>query len=188
MKRSLFFFLSFLFLMNLSPAFALDPVAPKEERAFGFVSVETPLPTDVCELTGIAPAGLPPMTVRPGELIRVPVGQYNLRVKMQGYEWTNTISVTPTELTAAVVSGYGNLKVATPNPTVDQVEVSSSDGKALKTFRSSEIATLPIGVYRVKIRLGSGAVASGQGNMMQDVVRTDVKILPNETRRLVVYK
>ena len=188
MKRKTSLFLFLFFVTGLSTSFALDPVAPKSERAFGFVSLESPLPTDVGELTGVAPAGLAPAILRPGDLFKVPVGEYNLKVKMQGYEWTSPISVTPTELTAVVVPGYGNLKVSTPNPSVDQVEVYSPDGSVLKSFRSSEIVTLPIGTYRVKVKLGPEALIKGQENLMRDVVRTDVKILPNETRRLVVYK
>jgi len=188
MKRRIFAFAAIFSLMGLQ-AFALDPVAPVEERAFGFVSFESPLPTDTAQLTGVAPAGLPPMTLRPGELMRVPVGQYNIKVKMQGYEWTSPVTVTPTELTAMVVPGFGNLKVSTPSPTTDMVEVMSADNRTVASFPASEIRTLPIGTYSVKVKLSPDVtVQKTQKVVSRDVVRANVQILPNETRRVVVYK
>ena len=189
MKRKIPFFICLFLLSGIKAVLALDPVAPKEERAFGFVSVESPLPTDTAHLTGVAPAGLAPVTFKPGDLMRVPVGEYTLKVKMQGHEWTSPLSVTPTELTAAVVSGYGNLRVSTPSPASDGVEVWTADIRMVASFPASEIKTLPIGTYNVKVKLAPDVmVRDKQKIVTRDVLRANVQILPNETRRLTVYK
>lgn len=188
MKRRIPFLLCLFVLTGLSPLWALDPVAPKEERAYGFVSLESPLSSDVGTLTGVAPAGLSPVTIKSGEMMRVPVGEYTLTVKMQGYTWTSPVSVTPTELTAMVVPGYGNLKVTTPNST-DMVEVWTADNRLVASFPSSEIKTLPVGTYSLKMKLGPDVmVQKTQKIVTRDVLRANVQILPNETRRLAVYK
>ncbi len=189
MKRRIYVIFTAALLLMGFKVFALDPVAPKEERAYGFVSLESPMSSDVGTMTGVAPAGLTPVTIKSGDMMRVPVGEYSLAVKMQGYTWTSPVSVTPTELTAVVVPGYGNLKVSTPNPTIDQVEVWTADNRQVATFPASEFRTLPIGSYNVKVKLGPDVyVQSKQKVVMRDVLRANVQILPNETRRLAVYK
>src|SRR4030095_2055574 len=153
MKRKFFVLTALLCLAGLK-AYALDPVAPKEERAYGFVTLESPLSSDVGTMTGVAPAGLSPVTIKSGDMMRVPVGEYTLTVKMLGYTWTSPVSVTPTELTAVVVDGYGNLKVSTPNPTIDMVEVWSTDNRVVASFPASELRTLPVGTYSLNLTFG----------------------------------
>lgn len=155
-------------------AFALDPVAPKSERGSGFLKVQTPLPeSDTAELTG---AKNFKQEIKPGEMVKVPVGNYTLKVNLQGdQKWSSSVEIKPTEYTKATVTGYGNLKVNTPNPESDQIEVTSQDGKVVKEFHSKKIKTLPIGTYSVKIKVGKAST-----------VENDVVIVTNTTRELDV--
>lgn len=154
-------------------AFALDPVAPKADRAFGFVKVESPLPSsDSCQLTGKNDFK---QTFKSGEMMKVPVGDYNLVVKLQNSEWSNQIKVSPTEYTKVVVTGFGNLKINTPHPAADKVEVFSQDGKLVKSFNSSDPQTLPTGTYSLKIKVGRAST-----------IQNNVVIVTNTTRELDV--
>jgi len=162
-------------------AVALDPVAPKYLRAFGFVKVTSPLPqSDICEITSMNSAlnGYR-LTFKPGDMIQVPIGTYMLRVRMKDNEWTHPIQVTPTEFTYVAVPGFGNLKVRTPNPASDTVELFSEDGALLKSFPASEIETIPTGIYHVRVKLG--------GISSYSMISKDhVSIFPNATREINV--
>ncbi len=178
----------FLFLIVFAvPLWALDPIAPKEERAFGFLSVESPLETDVCEITPLGKAERPPITFKSYEMVKVPVGEYNLKVKIQELDWTKQIKVTPTELTQIFVTGYGNLKVKTPHPDKDIVEVFDHSGRLVKSFPSSELKTLPAGNYRVSVKLSTDYPnpKDPKQHLIQQVTK-NTSIITNETRRLVV--
>lgn len=171
-KFSLFFlFLTILFFTY--PVQALDPVAPKHERAWGFLRVRSPLPqSDQCEITPVSPKNAP-LVCKSGEMIPVPVGQYVLKVRMQNKNWTHPISIHPTELTDITVVGYGNLKVTSPSPQ-DRVEVYSTSGQLLESFQASQIKTLPAGEYTVKVNIGPYQASL-----------SDVRIMTNTTRELV---
>jgi hypothetical protein len=98
---------------------------------------------------------------------------------MKDNEWTRPIQVTPTEFTYVAVPGFGNLKVQTPNPTNDTVELFSEDGAFLKSFPASEIETIPTGIYHVRVKLG--------GISSYSMVSKDhISIFPNATREINV--
>jgi len=160
---------------------ALDPVAPKYLRAFGFLQVVSPLPqSDIAEITSLNSAldGYR-LTFKPGDMVQVPIGSYLLKVKMQNNEWVHPIQITPTEFTYVAVPGFGNLKVRTPNPMTDIVELYSEDGSFLKSFPAAQIETIPMGVYHLRVKLGGPASYSM-------VSKDRVSIFPNATREIVV--
>ena len=188
MKKLIWIFLGLFFCAAYSHVcIALDPVAPKAERAYGFVEVVSPLPeSDICELTGEAGEHF---TFKPGQMMKVPIGQYNLKVKLQNDEWSKTIQVTPTEFNYVAVPGYGNLKVKTPNPSGDTVEVYSESGSLLRSFPASQVETIPMGTYQIKVKLGSGVAVNSPNvvNGYYSMISTDrVMILPLATREIVV--
>jgi hypothetical protein len=181
--------LAFLFLFTTSLVFALDPVAPKSERAFGFLTVDSPLPGDILEITSLRKeANAFSLTFRNNELVKVPIGEYSLTVKMQGYNWTQNISVLPTEMTDISVTGYGNLLVKAPNPPKTTVEVYSTDGTLISRFNASEVKTLPVGAYQVTITIEPDVIANAGPFYTSHVTKNDVRIITNETRKLVVWK
>jgi hypothetical protein len=156
----------------ISPAFALDPVAPRSERGTGHLMVESPMPqSDTCEISNMKGS----QSCKIGTINKVPIGDYTIKVKLQENEWTSPITIKPTELTEVVVVGYGNLKVNTPNPTSDKIEVYSLDGKLVKAFSPSMTHTLPTGTYNVKIKVGKS-----------EATMNNVTIITNTTRELDV--
>jgi hypothetical protein len=184
----LFLTLLFFGLMNVSSALAFDPVAPRSDRPFGFLKVDTPLPqSDLCEITSINGVKYGyHLAFRPGEMIQVPIGEYELKVKLQDGEWTSPITVTSTEFTNVVVPGYGNLKVQAPHPW-DMVEVYSRDGQLLKRFPASKVKTMPIGIYDVRVTMESDL--ANRGNVTVNTMiasKHNVMIAPNTTRELIV--
>jgi len=190
MRKAMTFLISFLFLstLGLSSTFALDPVAPKSDRAFGYLKVDTPLPaSDRCEIQRISGIGYQ-LQFQPGEMIKVPVGEYQLNVQLQNGLWSSPISVSPTEFTAVIVPGYGNLKVNSPNPRLDMVEVfSHNDGRLVDRFPAANIKTLPIGNYDVMIKVGNRYVMKDKViRQVSTASRSNVSIMPNTTRELTV--
>jgi hypothetical protein len=174
-KKIILFVLAFSTMLGVRNLSALDPVAPKSERAFGFIKVESPLPdSDLCEVTRVDDKNSFKQSFKPAEMVKLPVGNYLLVVKLQNNEWTSSAKISPTEYTKMVVIGYGNLKVTTPNPSTDKVEVYTLDGKLIKSFSSSNPQTLPTGTYNVKIKIGASEVAEN-----------NVVILTNTTREIV---
>jgi hypothetical protein len=172
-KGTAFLFIA-VFLGAAFPSFALDPVAPREERAFGFLRVETPLPaTDECEVSAVAPASGYKKAFKPGQTMKIPVGDYLLSVKLQDRVWKNPISIRATELTALVVPGFGNLKVTSPRRS-DTVEVYSPKGGFVTSFPASQVKTLPVGRYHVKVKMKS-----------LETPRIQVAIVTNTTREVV---
>lgn len=168
--------LSFLFLTGTClTVYALDPVAPRSERKYGQLMVKSPLPdSDICEVMSVkgAAQGVK-QSFKPGETIKVPVGDYFLKVRLQENEWTANITVYPTERTDIVVTGYGNLKVNSPKPGSDTVEVSTLDGKVVKSFHPTRVQTLPTGTYNVKVKM-DGA----------EITQSNVVIVTNTTREV----
>lgn len=174
MGKKTVFLLSVFLLCFSSPLRALDPVAPREERAFGFLKVNTPLPlTDRCEVSAVAPASGYRQGFKPGERIKIPVGDYLLKVQLQDRAWQNPISVRATELTAIVVTGFGNLKVSSPKKS-DTVEVYSSKGALVSQFPASQVKTLPVGRYQVKVRMGD-----------LETPKIQVAVITNTTREVI---
>lgn len=172
------------FLMLASVAYALDPVAPKSERAFGFLSVETPLKTDVIQAINSDPAkAAAPILLKNDEILKVPVGDYLVKVKMQDKEWSQSVKVQPTELSALTVTGYGNLRVMAPDPANTNVDVYGMDGQLVSHFAASQIKTLPTGNYRVTVKLPMES-----GMRSNEVTKENISIVTNETRRVVVWK
>ena len=174
MKTKIFSLLSLICIS--SQVWALDPLAPKSERAFGRIRVKTPLSTDICEIKGKANQTEGKYILIPcAEMTKVLVGDYDLRVKLQTTEWTKEISVLPTEFTEVNVIGYGNLKVSSSDPKMDSVEVLGSDGKKVRDFFTKDTITLPNGTYNLKIHVKD-----------QVVPFENVVILSNTTRELSV--
>jgi hypothetical protein len=187
MRKLIFIFLSiFLCAHSSRVCLALDPVAPKVERAFGFVQVVSPLPdSDQCALFDSSGARI---DFKPGQMMKVPVGEYTLKVKLQNDEWSKPVMVTPTEFTYVAVPGFGNLKVKTPSPESDTVEIYSEDGSFLRSFPASQTETIPMGTYQVKVKMGSNvanhpSAANGYYSM---VSKDRVMIFPLATREIDV--
>lgn len=169
--------LVFYFVLFLLPirAFALDPVAPKSDRAFGFFKVDTPQNSDACELLRLNPAHPPYKTnCQPNTMMTVPVGEYQLTVRMQEYSWTEKMNVHPTEYTSLAVLGYGNLLVNSTRPK-DIVEIYSRDGKVVSEFKANTVKTVPTGIYEVKVKSKNAQVSMN-----------NVSVIPDRTRELVV--
>jgi len=160
-------------------AFALDPVAPRAERKLGELLVKSPLPeTDTCQVNFISKKGetfQEPVkeSFKPGQKIRIPVGDYTIKCKLQDAEWSSNITVSPTERTDVTITGYGNLKVITPKPSADTVEVYTLDGKMVKSFNPTGVKTIPTGTYNVKVKM-SGA----------EITENNVAIVTNTTREI----
>jgi len=156
-------------------ALALDPVAPRSERKFGEILVESPLPeSDTCELSPTSKGGGETQKFKAGETTKVPVGEYDLKVKLQDAEWKMHVTIHPTERADIKVTGYGNLKVTSPSPKSDKVEASSTDGKFSKSFAPNHVQTLPTGTYNVKVIMGS-----------DQVTENNVVIVTNTTREVI---
>lgn len=180
MKNRLFsFYILLSSFIACSNAYALDPVAPKEERKFGTVEVKSPNPDDVCLLI---PAKTDPSTevehstkCKPGETIKVPVGDYHLKVTVQDYSFNKDVSVQPTERSYIVVTGFGNLKIISSNPGKEKVTVTNQKGEVVKTSVSGKNISLPIGTYKVLVKIGSS-----------EVKQDNVKIITNTTREIEI--
>ncbi|MFO1518210.1 MAG: hypothetical protein U1F57_00875 [bacterium] len=190
MRKALFLFTPLFLILVMKSAFALDPVAPKQDRAFGFLTVQSPLPSDICEIKSLKLKQKEPfeLNFHPDELMKVPVGDYQLKVKMQEVEWTSRVTVHPTEMTQVFVPGFGNLKVIAPQPAKTTVEVFSKDGKLLRTFPADQIKTFPVGDYTVVVKLPAEQVPNRVETVTPEGVKNNVTLVANETRRLVVYK
>ncbi|MBL7684681.1 MAG: hypothetical protein JNK65_01435 [Deltaproteobacteria bacterium] len=175
MKKVYAFIFVFSLLVISSLSFALDPVAPRSERKYGQLMVKTPLPElDVCEVVSTKDsADKFQKTFKPGEAVKIPVGDYIVKVKLQGYEYQSNATIQPTERTDVVVTGYGNLKVNSPKPNSDMVEVRTKDGKLIKSFNPKGVQTLPTGTYDVKVKMKEG-----------DVTQENVVIITNTTREV----
>lgn len=169
------FILAFICLTTTSSVFALDPIAPKSERAFGFFKVETPQKTDTCELKLLSPLqNSYTNTCQVGTILTLPVGEYQLNVKVQDYHWSEKVHVYPTEFTSVAVLGYGSLLVTSPDAN-DTVRVFDKQGNPLHHFKANHVKSIPIGTYRVTVK-------SKRAQTSID----EVNIVANKTRELVV--
>ena len=178
MKTKYFLFICVLSFFASQNLWALDPVAPRAERKYGELTVQTPLASDVCSIKMTKDknrdAGIDyQQSFKPGETIKIPVGDYELKVKLQDREWTTQVTIHPTERTDVKVTGYGNLKVNSPSPNKDTVEVATLDGKVISTFHPSQVKTLPNGTYNVTVKMSGTSIT--QPNVM---------IITNTTREV----
>lgn len=169
-------FLFFIVLIFQGSAFALDPVAPRADRAFGFLKIGTPQPsTDQCDLLRLNPASPTyHSNCQPNTMLSLPIGEYQVTVRMQEYSWTEKVRVYPTEYTTVAVFGYGNLIVASSRKG-DVVQVLTPQGKEIAEYKANLVKTIPTGVYDVTIK-SKGVSASMQ----------NVRIITNATRELDV--
>ncbi|HCU23905.1 MAG TPA: hypothetical protein DF383_02720 [Deltaproteobacteria bacterium] len=150
---------------------ALDPIAPISERKFGIIYVKTPQPgSDM--VTVIPVGGGKSMKVASEKEVKVPVGNYEVTVQMQEYQYQNQVAVTGTERTEVIVPGYGNLKVTAPKDASIEVFKSGTQSLVAK-FPPSKLKVLPAGYYDVQISLGGSSVMSN-----------DVWIVTNTTREV----
>ncbi len=168
----------FLLAIVAFPALALDPVAPKSERRYGQIAVHTPLPSsDTCQI--VAKSGSFQQSFKPEETVKVPVGDYTVKVKLQDQDWSKNITIHPTERTDVFVTGFGNLKVSSPDPTLDVVEVLDQSGKQVANFHPNMVKTLPVGNYSVIVKMKLSRRKNTQ------VRQDNVSIMTNATREIV---
>ncbi|MCE9624914.1 MAG: hypothetical protein K8R69_05595 [Deltaproteobacteria bacterium] len=143
-------------MLSALPAYALDPVAPVSERKFGMLFVKTPMPeTDVITLTSTG--GGKKQTAKPGIEVKVPIGDYQVSVKMQDYVYEQQVKVGGTERTEVVVPGYGNLKVSAPKGATIEVYKTGTQSLVAK-FPASQVKVLPTGYYDVHIHFEKDSV------------------------------
>ena len=110
-------------------------------------------------------------------MMTVPVGEYQVSVRMQEYSWTKVVNVYPTEYTSIAVLSYGNLLVSSPR-SHDKIEVYNPQGTLVAEFKANTVKTVPAGNYEVKIQ------SKGVNTSMKDV-----SVIADKTRELVVtYK
>src|SRR5436190_15316917 len=162
-------------LVSLS-CYALDPLAPRGQRAQGMIFVKTPNSSDSVTLTNKNTGSSE--ALKPESLQWVAVGDYTVSAKMQDYNYNQNVTVQPTERTDVVVPGFGNLQVNSISPQ-DTIEVFKIKGGALAAkFPASQVKTLPEGRYNVKVTVGK-----------QSVTKDNVLIVTNTTRQVdVSYK
>lgn len=166
----LFFIFTFLLAM---PAMALDPLAERSERDKGMIFVKTPLPSsDKVIATHLKTNESINIPIE--QATWVPLGDYRVDVKLQGYQYSQNVTVQSTERTDVVVPGYGNLRVNPPSPD-RMVQVFSKNGTKVAEFPCSTVKTLPTGVYDLKISVGKDLIPLN-----------DIWIVTNTTREVDV--
>lgn len=159
-------------LLFSTPAWSLDPLAPRSERGEGRVVVHTPQPDNAVTVTNTrSKASWNP---KPGQTISVPIGDYELTVKMQDYNYRQNFHVAPTETSFLVVPGFGSLKVQAPNPNDRVTVISDKTGQQVASFAASETKILPRGHYNVSIAVPGYMPA----------VKKNVWVVTNTTRIL----
>ncbi|MCE9624915.1 MAG: hypothetical protein K8R69_05600 [Deltaproteobacteria bacterium] len=158
------------------PAWSLDPLAPRSERGEGRVVVHTPQPDNAITITNTKSGAS--FSPKDRETISVPIGDYNLNVKMQDYSYQQNFHVAPTETSFLVVPGFGSLKVDSLHPT-DQVAVTSEKtGQVVANFPAADTKILPRGHYDVKVDIPG----------MLPAVQKHVWVVTNTTRVVEVKK
>jgi hypothetical protein len=147
--RKLLFLLTCLVFLPGGRVWALDPVAPRSERATGVVYVETPNQED--EIILVDERGLlKDQKISSLKDVKVRVGDYLVKVKIKPeYTYEQALTVRPTERHDIIVPGFGNLRV---NGTCKKVEI-FKDKKKIAKIKCGKIRTLPNGNYDLKIEL-----------------------------------
>lgn len=166
----------FAIILFSTPAWSLDPLAPRSERGEGRVVVRTPQTDNAITVTNLKNGGS--WNPKPGQTISVPVGAYELHVKMQDYTYHQNFHVAPTETSFLVVPGFGSLKIQAPNPSDKVTVTSAKTGQSVASFEASETKILPRGHYNVKIDVPGSLPA----------VQKNVWVVTNTTRVLDVTR
>lgn len=149
MNRFFLVLTAFLFLIPQN-AKALDPKAPREERATGMVYVETPNPDDKIVLEPQR-EGQKEIKLSNKKDQLVPVGDYLVKVEIKPeYHYEQALTVRPTERHEVIVPGFGNLRV---NGECSEVTI-LKDGKEIDKIKCGQIRTLTSGAYDLKIKVG----------------------------------
>ena len=157
-------------------AWSLDPLAPRSERGDGRVVVRTPQPDNAITLRNTKSGGS--WSPKSGETISVPIGDYELNVKMQDYNYHQNFHVASTETSFLVVPGYGSLKVESLHPTDKIAVTSEKTGQVVATFPAADTKILPRGHYDVKVDIPG----------MLPAVKKHVWVVTNTTRVVDVKK
>lgn len=175
MKLFRFFTITALFLCSI-PAWSLDPMAPRSERGDGRVVVHTPQTDNAITIKNTKSGAS--WNPHAGETISVPVGNYELNVKMQDYSYQQSFNVASTETSFLVVPGYGSLKVNSIHPSDKVTVTSDKTGQAVASFPASETKILPRGRYKVSVDVPG----------MLPAVKNNVWVVTNTTRVVDVTK
>ena len=166
------FSLMVLFLLLISvPAMALDPVAPRSERRFGMIYVETPNSTDKISITNQR-TGEETKDIKPLTDVKVQVGDYEVLVKISPkYSYTQHVTVRPTERHEIIVPGFGNVRV---NGACKEVII-LKEGKEVTKIKCNEVRTLPRGPYDLKIKIGKYTLDQSVTVVTNTLREVDVK-------------
>lgn len=169
-KHFLFIFVGLLILCPR--AWALDPVAPASERAFGTIYVKSPLPgSDSIALDCSGEI----TKLQPEVDAKVKVGDCTVRVEMQDYSYEQEVSIRPTERHEIIVPGFGNLVVKGAQGTVEVYAKNAK--KPESTFKTNFVKTLPSGVYDVKVKVGKYTLDQNNISVVTNTTREiDVKL------------
>lgn len=174
MKKMFFSLLVLMFLWGCGwflPVWALDPVAPRSERASGIIYVETPNSDDEVTLI-LQQDEFHQSQIRTKEDIKVPVGDYKVLVKMRPhYTYEQAVTVRPTERHEIIVPGFGNLRV---NGSCRGVKV-YQEGKEIAKMTCDKIRTLPRGAYDVKIVQGKYNIEKRVDVVTNHLLELDIK-------------
>ena len=159
-------------LLLATTSYALDPYAPKENRSLGFLSVTTPLP-DSDKITATHAATGKQYSLKSGEVMHVPVGDYQIQVQLQNNSEQRKTQVLSTERSDVIIVGYGNVKVSATDDA--KVEIYRANGGAsVGQCKPNAVCTLPSGTYDVEVR--------GKNWKVKD----PVTVVTNTTREVVV--
>jgi len=130
-------------------AWALDPVAPREERRTGVIYVKTPNEEDEILLQDQR-GDLKDKKIKSLQDEKIRVGDYLVLVKIKPeYTYEQAVTIRPTERHEIIVPGFGNVRV---NGNCKEVLISQEKKKIAK-IKCGEVRTLPRGVYDLKIKL-----------------------------------
>ncbi len=174
MKKTVF---PFMFMMSLwgcvasFSVWALDPVAPRSERALGVIYVETPNPDDEITLV-LQQDEIHQSRISTKQDVKVPVGDYKVLVKMRPhYTYEQAVTVRPTERHEIIVPGFGNLRV---NGACREVKV-YQEGKEIAKMTCDKTRTLPRGAYDVKIVQGKYNIEKRVDVVTNHLLELDIK-------------
>jgi len=151
MKKQAIWILLPLLFVSLS-VWALDPKAPRSERATGLIYVHTPNQDDKITLISSRDEKNKQKIISDEEK-QVKVGDYLVRVEIaKEYTYEQDVTIRPTERHEVIVPGYGNLRINGTSGKITVYPVGSK--KKIAQFKGGEIRTLPRGVYDIKIQVG----------------------------------
>lgn len=173
--KKLIYFALLAWLGGIQAAHALDPVAPVSERKYGVVYVKSTLPkSDIITLTNSTDPTAN-ISIKSETDVKVPVGDYMVRVEMQDYSYEVEVTVRPTERHEIVVPGFGNLKVNGAKATVEVLK--PGEKKPIAKFDTGYVKTLPSGTYDV-------VITWGPAQKKDSLTQKNVVIVTNTTRQI----